>query len=400
MTRAAVSKRILYVNTVRGGSHGRIADDLAAAARDAGYETRFAYGRGPRSIDRIGGPIDGAAHLAATRLLDAHGFASARATRALIRRLRSDPPSLIHLHNIHGYYLHVGIFFEYLKSCGAPVIWTLHDCWAFTGHCSHFVRAHCERWKDGCHGCPMRGEYPASLFIDRSARNFSRKTRAFTRVPNLRVVAPSRWLAGLAGQSFLKDYPIEVIPNGVDLDAFTPPSDAKVNERPMMLAVASPFDHRKGFIDTVSVARSIPDADAVLVGLTSKQIEGLPKDSNIRGLRRTDSRDELIELYRRADVLINTTYEDTYPTVNMEAMACGAPVAAYDTGGCAEQITLDTGILARTGDTLGMASAVRSLIARRRSETRAACRAHAESAFDRSAAARRYVDLYNLLTES
>ncbi|MDR1598280.1 MAG: glycosyltransferase [Oscillospiraceae bacterium] len=392
-----MGKRIVFINTARGGSHGRIAADLADTARAAGYETAFAYGRGPSSPERVGGVIDGAAHLAATRLLDAHGFASARATRALVKRLKADPPGLIHLHNAHGYYLNVEILFEYIKASGAPVVWTLHDCWAFTGHCSHFVSAHCARWRDGCHNCPLRREYPASLLLDRSWSNYTRKLYAFSRVANLRLVTPSRWLAGLVRQSFLKDYPVEVIPNGVDLNVFSPSEGKEINARPMVLAVASPFDHRKGFGDTVSVAQSIPEADTVMVGLTSKQIRGLPKNSNIRGVQRTESRDELVALYRKADVLINTTREDTYPTINMEAMACGTPVAAYDTGGCAEQLSEDTGTLVRVGDTLGMVEAVRGLIARPRGETRGACRARAVSVFDRTDAMGRYVDLYNQL---
>jgi glycosyltransferase involved in cell wall biosynthesis len=400
-----VGKRILFINTVSGGSHGRIVADLAVAAQAAGLETSFAYGRGPESSDRIGGPVDGALHLVATRLFDAHGFASSRTTRAFVQRLKADPPDLIHLHNIHGYYLHIEILFEYLKASGIPIVWTLHDCWAFTGHCSHFVRAHCKRWKEECSCCPMKGEYPASLLADRSRSNYIRKMYAFTRAPRLRIVTPSRWLAEIAGMSFLKDYPINVIPNGVDLGAFSPGTEAAAEaweiepRRPLMLAVASPFDHRKGFNDTVSVAQSIPEADAVLVGLTAKQIEGLSAKPNVRGMERTENRKELIELYRRADVLINTTYEDTYPTVNMEAIACGTPVAAYDTGGCVEQVTEGTGTLVRVGDTLGMADAVRSIINRPRGEARSACRAHAEAAFDRTVAMREYIGVYRSLLE-
>ncbi|GHU72087.1 glycosyl transferase [Clostridia bacterium] len=396
-----MAKRILFINTVVTGSHGRIVSDLAEAARNAGnveFETEFAYGRGDDSPERIGGPLDGAAHLLSTRLFDAHGFGSVRATKALVKRLKAHPPDLVHLHNVHGYYLNIEILFEYLKASGIPVVWTLHDCWAFTGHCSHFVRAKCFKWQKGCEHCPMKREYPTSLLLDNSKSNYNRKKAAFTGHPNLSIVTPSEWLAKLVNQSFLKDYPVSTIPNGVDLTVFAP-TDMPQAKRPLILAVAAPFDKRKGFEDTLKIAQSIPEADMIMVGLTPKQIASLPKGSAITGLTRTENRDELVSLYRRASVLLNTTYEDTYPTVNMEAMACGLPVACYSVGGCPEQITYQTGALTPVGDVSALINAARRIIAQPRDEFKAACRARAEAAFDRKAAMRRYISLYKSILE-
>jgi glycosyltransferase involved in cell wall biosynthesis len=330
--------------------------------------------------------------------VDGHGFGSQSATRAFIRKLDSEKPALLHLHNLHGYYINIEILFDYIRHSGIPTLWTLHDCWSFTGHCSHFVRAGCGKWREQCERCPLTREYPANWGIDRSRHNYLRKKRAFTNLPNLRIAAPSRWLAGLVAQSYLSGAPLDVIPNGVDTGAFHPPEREMKHTRPLVLAVASQFDARKGYMDTLSVAQKLlPEADITLVGLTKKQIAALP--SGIDGRAHIGDRSELVGLYQRADVLINTTYEDTYPTVNMEAIACGTPVVSYNTGGCAEQIAVGCGELVPVGDADGMAEAVRRVLARDRSIVRNDCQTHSLNNFDRNEAMNSYIKLYTSMVK-
>ena len=392
-------KRMVMINTVCSGSHGRIMSDLQSALLARGEEAYVAFSRGRENASgrciRIGNSWDIRLHGLASRLLDRHGFASRHATQQFVRELERLVPDAVHLHNLHGYYLHLETLFGALRDLGVPVIWTLHDCWAFTGHCSHYVRANCDRWKTRCGPCPLKGAYPASLLLDQSARNYDEKRKLLADFPNMTLVTPSRWLAAQVAESFLKDHPLRVIPNGVDLDRFCPPEHPKPNEKPMILAVAAPFDERKGYGDTLAVAKALPQYQFVLVGLTEKQIQALPE--GVRGMTRTENAEALIELYRQADALLNTTYEDTYPTVNLEAMACGTPVVSYATGGCCEQIPRACGTLTPTGNVPRLTESVQQVVEAGKASYAQACRSHAIEHFDRRKNQEHYLLEYDTL---
>lgn len=397
--------KLLMVNTVCSGSHGRIMRDLRAGAEADGCEVMMAYGRGDApdgSALRIGTQTDVLLHVAQTRLLDRHARGSRAATRAFVRALEAYQPDLLHIHNVHGYYLHAETLFDWIRVHGLPTVWTLHDCWALTGHCSHFVRAACERWKAGCYDCPLKHAYPASYGLDASRANWRWRRAAFATVPSLRIVSPSRWLDGVLMESTLCDVPRQVIPNGVDLSLFQPDDTGGheavrarygiPDDRPMLLAVASPFDDRKGFADALALSRILEDrAHIVLVGLTAKQTDGLPE--NVTGIERTDGPEALVSLYAAADCLINPTYEDTYPTVNMEAMACGTPVASYAVGGATEQLQVPMGRPVPVGDPKALAHVALAL-AQEKAQLRTQCRAYAAGHFDRRQAIRAYLSLY------
>ena len=341
--------KVLMINSVCGiRSTGRICTDIAEQLRSEGYDCRIAYGREsvPERYQayglRVGSECGVRLHGAQARLLDTAGFGSRRATRRLVAKIREYDPDIIHLHNLHGYYLDVETLFAYLKEAGKPVVWTMHDCWPFTGHCPHFTVARCDKWKTGCHHCPEKGRYPASLWLDRSRENFERKKKAFTGLDRLTLVAPSRWLAGLTRESFLKEYPVEVIPNGIDLNVFRPTAGDfrqryHLEDKTIVLGAASAWDDRKGLGDLVKLAGLLGGEYAVVaVGVTGKQKQALP--DNIIAIARTESPRELAEIYTAADVFVNPTYEDNYPTVNLEAQACGTPVITYRTGGSVESV--------------------------------------------------------------
>ena len=349
--------KVLQINSVCGrGSTGRIATDLADILHEQGHDSRIAYGRETapekyRNIAiRIGSDRDVRIHGVQTRLLDAHGFGSKKATRNFLRWATQYDPDIIHLHNIHGYYLNIELLFQWLKDAGKPVIWTLHDCWSFTGHCPHFTVAGCERWMHACNApCPEKNRYPQSIGLDRCASNYARKKNAFCGVKNLIIVTPSQWLANLVKKSFLKEYPVRVIPNGIDLDRFKPTSSPfrkKYNlaEKQILLGVASVWDDRKGLQDFISLASMLRENQKiVLLGLTQEQISSLPE--NILGIQRTNSVTELAEIYYAADVFLNPTHEDNFPTTNLEALACGTPVITYRTGGSPEALTDSCGLV-------------------------------------------------------
>ena len=361
---------VLEINSVCGtGSTGRICTDLAQLLTQRGDMCAVGYGRGyvpPQAqayAHRIGGPWDCRLHGMETRLFDAHGFGSRRATREFLRWAAEWKPDVVHLHNLHGYYLQVEELFAFLKAKELPVVWTLHDCWAFTGHCAHFAAANCMQWQTGCRKCPLSREYPACYGPSGAARNYTRKQTAFTGVKNLTLAAPSQWLADLTAQSFLKDYPVQVIPNGIDLTQFRPvPSDIRSRlgipaEKKLILGVAGVWTERKGLLDFFRLADILgSSAQVLLVGLSEKQKQALP--ANVMGVTRTESIRELAELYTAADVFLNLTYEDNFPTTNLEALACGAPVVTYRTGGSPESVTELCGAIIPCGDVSAAAQVV------------------------------------------
>ena len=355
--------KVLFINSVCGvGSTGRICAEQAKALAAEGHEVMIAYGRGDRIPEelsacsvRIGTDLDWKIHALATRVLDRHGSASKRATKRFLAWAESFDPDLIWLHNIHGYYIHIPMLFRWIKSRPqTEVKWTLHDCWSFTGHCSYFTMAGCEKWRVQCEHCPQKGQYPASMVLDRSARNYKEKKALFTGVARMTLIAPSAWLAGLVKESFLREYPVEVCYNTVNTEVFLPtPSDFRerhgLKDQKVILGVAGQWDARKGLSDFVKLADMLDERfRIVLVGLSDEQIRTLPY--NIVGIGRTGSPRELAEIYTAADLFFNPTYEDNYPTVNLEAEACGTPVLTYGAGGAAETLKRPDSTVIPVGD--------------------------------------------------
>lgn len=370
------SKRVLFINTVigPGNSVGRLTEGLYRTLTDHGYDCMAAYGRGDCPADirsyRIDEKSDIYFHGLMTRLTDRHGFYSRSATLDLIDQIEAFDPDIIHLHNIHGYYLHVGILFDYLKKSGRRIIWTLHDCWSFTGHCAHFEYVGCTKWQSGCQNCEQLSEYPRSV-RDNSEKNYRQKRELFTGLPDMTLVVPSEWLRQRVLQSFLREYHTVVVPTGIDLSRFTPVMEERREDniifrlknkyalrgKRILLGVANPWRDRKGLTQFLNLNKIISDKYViVLVGLTKAQIEALP--ASIIGLPKTDSLEELAAYYSLADVYVNLTLEDTFPTTNLEALACGTPVVTYKTGGSPESLNESCGIVVEKNSVQGVVAAL------------------------------------------
>lgn len=336
------------INVVCGiKSTGRICTDLADGLAKQGHKVKIAYGREvvPKQYKkyaiRIGNDMDVDIHAGLARITDSSGFHSKFYTKQFIKWVKNFDPDVIHLHNIHGYYINVEMLFEYLRACGKRIIWTLHDCWSFTGHSVFCDAIDCRKWQTGCKHCPQKLEYPRS-FLDRSARNWKKKSKIFTNIPNLLIVTPSHWLAGLVKKSYLKNYTVTTIYNGIDTSCFYPlENDFRkyyhLEDKFIILAVASTWNEKKGFNDYVKLAGMLDERyKIIMVGLTKRQIKDLP--DLMFGLERTASTKELAAMYSASDVFLNLTYVDTYPTVNLEAAACGGKVVTYKTGGSPEGV--------------------------------------------------------------
>lgn len=342
--------KYLFINSVAGfGSTGRIAAELCRDLIREGHECCIAYGRDKANCDDIptipiGSKRDYQLHGVMSRVLDNHGFGSRAATRAFLEQVKAYDPDVIWLHNIHGYYIHIGLLFDYLKTCGKQIRWTLHDCWSFTGHCAYFDFVGCEKWKTGCHDCPQKKEYPASLLLDNSRWNWEKKRCLFTGIPNMRLIVPSSWLKDRVKQSFLGEYPVEIVYNEINKDIFKPtPSDFRarygLEGKKILLGVASVWERRKGLDDFVALHKMLSDDyRIVLVGLTPEQAEKMPQ--NILCLPRTNSMRELAEIYSASDLYLNPSVEETFGMTAMEALSCGTRAIVYKNTACEEIVNL------------------------------------------------------------
>lgn len=377
------NRRVLLVNTVAGtGSVGRLVTGLYDALTDRGYECLIAFGRDevPPGYNgyRIGNDFDMYFHGAMSRLNDKHGFYSKRATKEFIRVIEDFDPDIIHLHNVHGYYLNIEILFKYLKESGRRIIWTLHDCWTFTGHCSHFEYIGCNKWQTGCFKCEQLNEYPKSMGADNSVFNYNKKKELFTGFDNLTLVTPSKWLKDRVAQSFMRNYHTIVVPTGIDLSQFAPVveeidesnlifqlrNSLNIRGKRMLLGVANPWRERKGLVQFETLAKTIDDDYViVLLGLNDSQLNSLPE--SIVGLAHTDSVGELAALYSMADIYVNLTLEDTFPTTNIEALACGTPVVTFKAGGAAESIDDTCGIAVERNSIQGVVAAIEKIMSQR-----------------------------------
>ena len=341
-----------HINTVPNGSTGGIMMKEHKELLAKGDDSYAFWGRGRTAQNdremRFATDIDVGIDALQTRLDGRAGFHSRAATKRLVERLGEISPDVVHLHNLHGYYVNVVMLFEWLLQHACRVEWTLHDCWAFTGHCAYFTYAKCNQWKSQCGydtPCPQLNRYPKTFSKRSCTENFEDKRRIFSSLPpdRMTLITPSQWLADLVGESFLAKYPVQVRPNTIDVSVFKPTlSDFRerygIGDRFMVLGVASPWTERKGLHEIVRLAGELDTNKfaIVLVGLSDKQKQAIPE--GVIGIGRTDSREQLAAIYTAADLFFNPTAEDNYPTVNLEAEACGTSVVTYDTGGCAETV--------------------------------------------------------------
>lgn len=360
--------KVLLINSVCGiGSTGRICTDLALALESQGHEAKIAYGRNGNSPNydeqktiRIGTSFDVRVHGVETRLFDKHGFGSLKATNNFLKEIDKYSPDIIHMHNLHGYYINVESLFKYIKEKQIPVVWTLHDCWAFTGHCTHFDRVSCEKWKSGCYKCEQKSLYPTSI-LDCSKSNYVRKKKAFCGVDNMILTTPSKWMKSFIEMSFLRNYAVKIVPNGIDTTVFKKVKSNirrafNISEKYIVLGVSSGWPETKRLAHFVRLSHDLgDDYKVVVIGISEEQRKELPK--NMIGLLKTTNVQELVGWYSEASVFLNPTVEDNYPTVNLEAQACGTPVITYRTGGSPETITPGYGIILEKDDYNGLVDA-------------------------------------------
>lgn len=388
--------KILYINSVYGyGSTGKIVRKLREEALAAGHDVYVIYGRksaigykgstpDEENVWYIAGNLEQKVDIASSVLFDTHGLHSKKNTERIIQKIEEIEPDVIHLHNIHGFYLNYEILFDYLRNARIPVVWTLHDCWAYTGFCAYYDYNECSEWKNGCRKCRFRNEYPYRVFSDAHA-NYLKKKAAYSHM-NMVLVTPSAWLKGEVEQSMLGKFPCRVIYNDVSLKDFRyDPADVRqrygIENKRVYMSCANVWTDQKGFQECLKLAERLDENELlVMVGLSEKQVRKLPE--NILGITHVDI-NELRHWYSACDCYFNPTLEDNYPTVNLEAAACGAPIVTYNTGGSPESAG-ENGIVVERYD-------IASALAQLRKADRSAIR---KTKTERKPMAQEYMDLY------
>ncbi len=398
---------LLQINeTSNWGSTGRIAEGIGKRMQDEGWTNYLAYGRqaNPSRLQtiRIGSQWDIYLHGIRTRLLDNHGFGSKRATAAFLHRVEKIKPDIIHLHNIHGYYLHIGLLFERLLDWNIPVVWTLHDCWPFTGHCAYYSVVGCRKWESHCHDCPQTKAYPTSWILDRSRKSFDTKKALFTSLKQMTIIPVSHWLEGEVKKSFLGIYPRLTITNGIDLSVFKPMPSHEVrkklgiNNRFMILGVANVWDTRKGLQDFIKLSKHLnQESVIVLVGLTSKQRKKLPEQ--IISIERTNSIAQLVSLYSAADVVLNLSVEESFGMTTIEGFGCGTPGIVYNSTASPELMGEGTGFIIEPGDIEDLLLKLATIRDKGKTTYRERCLQHAYTHFNQKEQYNSYCQLYQSL---
>lgn len=403
--------KIVQVNTVCDhGSIPKIMLTLYNAAEQNGNESYLAYGRRKAPNDvrsfRIDRNDEVGLHILRNFILGQSGFGSRKATLRFIAWLQKVQPDLLHLHNLHGFYLQVELFMEYIREAHIPVIWTLHDTWAYTGQCAYYSMADCSKWKTLCHDCPIyRTSYPYSLFRDNSTENYVRKKMAFQGIPYLCLVTPSIWLKNEVCSSFLSSYPVHVIPTGINADIYREIPNARktlgkrypLSNKKIILGVANIWETRKGltFFERLAEDPALQkEYQFILIGLNKKQIHILSSryQSNVLlPLQKTTSTEELCRFYSAASVFVNPTLEDNFPTTNLEALSCGTPIVSFRTGGSAECIDSTCGIAVERGNLAELKSAIPNAV----KLSRISCRQRVLQHYTAELMAKRYLSLYH-----
>jgi glycosyltransferase involved in cell wall biosynthesis len=402
--------KVLQINsTVVFGSTGRITNNIGDYLIENGNQSFIAFGRNSgksnSQLIKIGNKIELLIHLIGSKLLDKHGLFSSFSTKKLINKIKIINPDIIHLHNIHGYYLNYSILFDYLNSTNIPIVWTFHDCWPFTGHCSYYERINCEKWKSQCHNCELLKLYPSSLFVDNSKFNFILKNKKFTQNSNIEIVTVSQWLANQVKLSFFKNNHIQTIYNGMNLNIFKIKEvnklkdDSKFQGKKIVLGVANEWSEGKGFQKFIEIRKLLSDDYViVLIGLNQNQLAQLP--DGIIGMGRLSSLDLLVNYYNLADVFVTPSLAETFGMVVAESLSCGTPAIVNNSSALPELIDNEVGDICYSNEAFEYVEKIQRITSIGKLHFTAKCREKAENLFDNKNQLNFYYELYNKLLKS
>ncbi len=398
--------KLLRITTeINRSSIGRTTEQLGKLVIAEGWKSYIAWGRSDGKSEskkiQIGNKASVFVYGLLTRFFDLHGYGSYFATKKLVSQIKKIKPDIIHLHDIHGYYINLKVLFSFLKESGIPVVWSHHDCWAFTGHCAFYSSVDCKKWQTECHHCPLFKDYPGSLFIDNSRRNYRLKKKLFTSLDNLYNVGVSEWISKELRKSFLSKYPIITICNGIDTDVFKPRQEysKEIREKynlgsgTILLGVATAWGERKGISDYYKLRERLCDNyTIVLVGVPQSLQKTLP--AGIIGIQRTESVEELSKLYSAASIVLNLASAESFGKTTPEGLACGTPGIVYNCTASPDLVDNETGIVVEKGDIEGVVNAINKIMTWAKETTIQKCRERACEHYSIKNNWPKYIDLY------
>lgn len=404
--------KVLRITTeINRSSIGRSTEQIGLKVLEEGWDSYIAFGRTDGTSKskkiRIGNKWSVYSHVLLTRLFDLHGCGSYFATKRFIKQLDVIKPDIIHLHDIHGYYINHKLLFDYLKKTNIPVVWTHHDCWAYTGHCGFYSGINCTKWKTQCEHCPSYKSYPGSWFIDRSKQSYIDKKAMFTSLEHVYNVGVSQWICNELKDSFMNKYPIMRIYNGIDTDIFKPRTEnidkvrAKyhLGKGILLTAVATAWGERKGLSDYLELRKKLDKKyTLVFVGAPKELSEKLP--DGIIGIPRTDNINELVDIYNASSIVMNLASAESFGKTTPEGLACGIPSIVYNCTASPELVDSKTGIVVEKGDIGGVLNAIDTISKWDKAETSANCRNRACDLFSIKKNWAMYIELYKKIIEN
>ncbi|MFI3792192.1 glycosyltransferase [Streptococcus uberis] len=399
--------KILQINSVISyGSTGAIVRDIYDVLNSEGHDCLVAFGRGDyvdgyKSI-KFSSSIEVLVHMLSSRIFDNHGLMSQYSTKKLIKLIKEFEPDIIQLHNIHGYYLNYKLLFEYLSKTNIPIVWLMHDQWALSGGPAYIDDIESHRMS---RSISEKSSYPKTFFLDRYFNNLNQKVKSFSKLNNLTIVTPSNWLSEQFKKSFLGHNNVRTIHNGIDISCFKPSfifdsNRENISTKKQLLGVASVWDYRKGAEFFYKLSRDLGNEYHIRMVGVDDSIESYVKSNNlnIELIKKTNSRQELVDLYTQADILINPTLQDNFPTVNIESLACGTPVITFDTGGSGESIINEkTGLIIKKGSYDMLLKAIKKW-PKKNQDIVLNCVEHSKL-FDKKVIYSKYIKLYKKILE-
>ena len=393
--------RVLLIDVVcKYGSTGKIVYDVYNDVNARGDEAAICYGRGPKikekNIYKFGLNFETFLHAFLTRFTGYTGCFSYFSTRRLIRFIKKFKPDVVHIHELHAYFVNVKQLLNYLKKANIKVVHTLHCTFSYTGKCGHHFE--CEKWKECCGKCPRLKEYVSTMFFDHTKKMFLDKKKAFTGFNNMTITCPSNWLANLAKQSFLGQYPIKVIPNGINTSVFSLKDTTALKEKltikneKVVLAVApnlmSPLKGGNWVLKLAEKMKSEP-VKFIMVGVDNIDFE---HGENVMVFKRTNNQDELADFYSLADVFVICSERENFPTTCLEAQCCGAPILGFDVGGVKETSAFDGNRFVEYGDIDGLENVLKEMLAKKIDKN--SLSNHAVSIYSEKAMSNSYYEIY------
>ncbi len=399
--------KILQINAVYGfASTGRTCSEMTEVLLSWGHKvctlSTANHGIAENNL-LIGTKLDRKIHAYMSRIFGLQGYFSRASTRKMIRFIDDYKPDIVHLRNLHGNYINLKMLLGYLAKKDIATVVTLHDCWFYTGKCTHYTLDKCMKWQSGCNNCPRLKKDNQSWFFDRTGKMLNDKYKYFSKIPRLAVVGVSKWITDEARRSILKNADIiDSIYNWIDIEKFKKYDDADtlrgkygLEDKYIIISVAAKWGNGKGLDKFIELSQKL-ESDEVIV-LVGTMPDDIVLPSNVIAVGRTDSTEELAKWYCTSDVCISLSKEESFGKTVAEAQACGTPAIVFNSTALPELVGDDCGaVIENEGE---LCDAIAKIKKNGKDYYSSRCIKNVCDNFDMVTNVNRYVDIYRKLLQ-